>query len=189
VTTAPRRLAGRLGRALLLAAIRFYKRHVSPHKGFACAYRVHTGRASCSTLGYRAVARHGVFRGLGILDARLAQCRLKHEKYGPRPMPRTTPRLPPSQAGFLDCGGCDLPGCDLPGCDLPGCDGDLCDCDCDICDGVDIAEGVADCLLPDRCRDDCRPCDRRRRRDPVRERGRRGRAVEPPPDDDAGAAT
>ena len=28
-------------RALLLAAIRGYKRHLSPHKGFGCAYRVH----------------------------------------------------------------------------------------------------------------------------------------------------
>ncbi|MGN6528071.1 MAG: membrane protein insertion efficiency factor YidD [Burkholderiaceae bacterium] len=179
-------MPGRLARALLLAAIRAYKRHVSPRKGFACAYRVHTRRASCSTLGYRAVARHGVFRGLGILDARLAQCRLKHERYGPKPAHRSTQRLPPSQAGFVDgdCGGCD--GCDPPGCDLPGCDGDF-------CNGGDLVEDVAGCLLPDDCCDDWEPCDRRRRRRaPVRERGRRGPPVasppvEPPPEGDVDA--
>jgi putative component of membrane protein insertase Oxa1/YidC/SpoIIIJ protein YidD len=173
----------RVARALLLAAIRAYKRHVSPRKGFACAYRAHTGRASCSTLGYRAVARHGVFRGLGILDARLAQCRLKHERHGRKPAPRSTPRLPPSQAGFVDgdCGGCDV-------CDLPSCDGDF-------CNGGDVVEDVVGCLLPDDCCDDCEPCDRRRRRrKPVRERGRAGTSVasppvEPSPEDEADAPT
>ncbi|HEX7686494.1 MAG TPA: membrane protein insertion efficiency factor YidD [Burkholderiaceae bacterium] len=162
-------MPSRLARALLLAAIRAYKRHVSPRKGFACAYRVHTGRASCSTLGYRAVARHGVFRGLGILDARLAQCRLKHERYGPKPAPRSAPRLPPSQAGFVDgdCGGCDG----------------------DYCNGGDLVEDVAGCLLPDDCCDDCEPCDRRRRRrKPVRERGRRGSPGASPPVEPSPAA-
>ena len=34
------------------ATIRFYQRRLSPHKGFCCAYRAHTGRRSCF---YRAV--------------------------------------------------------------------------------------------------------------------------------------
>ena len=46
-----------LARDLLLAAIHGYKRHVSPRKGFACAYRVHLGACSCSTLGLRAISR------------------------------------------------------------------------------------------------------------------------------------
>jgi putative component of membrane protein insertase Oxa1/YidC/SpoIIIJ protein YidD len=51
-------------KTLLLTLIRLYQRHVSPRKGFACAYRVHTGCASCSHLGYRAIRRYGVWQGL-----------------------------------------------------------------------------------------------------------------------------
>ena len=37
-------------RALALVAIGAYQRYVSPYKGFCCAYRAHTSRASCSAL-------------------------------------------------------------------------------------------------------------------------------------------
>ncbi len=33
---------------LVLWAIEVYQRHLSPRKGFSCAYRCHTGHASCS---------------------------------------------------------------------------------------------------------------------------------------------
>jgi putative component of membrane protein insertase Oxa1/YidC/SpoIIIJ protein YidD len=119
-TLAGIRLGHDLPRAALLAAIRFYKRRVSPHKGFACAYRVHTGRCSCSTLGYRAIARYGAWQGLGVLRLRLGRCREAFERHRARaPAPRG------AQAGF-----CDVP-CDS--CDLPadGCDNSVCDClDC-----------------------------------------------------------
>jgi len=49
----------KLARGLLLAAIRAYKRHVSPRKGFARAYRVHLGACSGSTPGLRAISRTG----------------------------------------------------------------------------------------------------------------------------------
>jgi putative component of membrane protein insertase Oxa1/YidC/SpoIIIJ protein YidD len=57
--------------ALALAAIRFYQRHISPHKGFSCALRVATGGASCSAYGYAVIARFGLVRGLGLLQRRL----------------------------------------------------------------------------------------------------------------------
>lgn len=56
---------------LVLAAIRFYQRKLSPHKGFSCAYAACTGHARCSALGYRAVRRLGVWHGLSVLDRRL----------------------------------------------------------------------------------------------------------------------
>ena len=62
---------------LALAAIRLYQRHLSPHKGFCCAYRVHTGRASCSSLGYRAIRRFGLWLGLVILHRRLDKVSLR----------------------------------------------------------------------------------------------------------------
>lgn len=119
-------------RSLLLAAIRAYQRHLSPHKGFCCAYRAHTGRASCSALGFRAVRRHGVLAGLAILRRRTYLCGVAHRRHAPvrhRPLP--------GQRGDCDIG-CDLPcdsSCELPSgksvsrlCDLASC------CDCGSCD-------------------------------------------------------
>lgn len=105
-----------MAKALALAAIRFYQKSISPRKGFCCAYAAHTGRGSCSALGYRAISRYGVWRGLAVLDARLEKCGQAHRRRLPR-------GALGRQAGFLDCGGCDAPNCDLPGsCDAPGCD-------------------------------------------------------------------
>lgn len=118
-------------RRLALAAIRFYQRHVSPYKGFSCAYRVHTGHASCSTLGYRAVRRFGLRKGWQLIRQRTRRCGVAHHRFGPAvPLPRPMH----GQRGICDPG-CDLP-CDAGGCDLPSGKGlsRVCDvlscCDC-----------------------------------------------------------
>jgi putative component of membrane protein insertase Oxa1/YidC/SpoIIIJ protein YidD len=112
-------------RQMVLGAIRFYQSYLSPLKGFSCAYRVHTGKASCSQLGLRAVGRYGVLRGAGVLRVRLACCGAEYRKHHPKyPMHHRSQR-----------GACDLP-CDIP------CDGsdfgkalDFCSCcDCGSCD-------------------------------------------------------
>ena len=93
-----------MAKLLALAAIRFYQKTISPRKGFSCAYAGHTGRSSCSHLGYRAISRYGVWRGLQVLDARLHKCGAAHRRQNP---------LGPlvGQAGFIDCcGDCDFPG-------------------------------------------------------------------------------
>ena len=134
-----------LARDLLLAAIHGYKRHVSPRKGFACAYRVHLGACSCSTLGLRAISRYGAWRGLGVLRLRLAQCHLVAEESRARPFVAR-----PAQAGFIDC---DLP-CDgscvdasaCESCELANCAGsDNCGCDYDDC-GWSSATGNGDAV-------------------------------------------
>ena len=115
-----------IARALLLASIRFYRRHVSPRKGFACAYRVHGGGCSCSALGLRAVSRYGAWQGLGVLRLRLRECQVAAEAL------RARRRFVVSagQAGFVDC---DVPcdGCSVgDACDLAACldCGDIGDC-------------------------------------------------------------
>jgi len=118
-------------RRFVLSAIRVYQRYVSPYKGFCCPYREHTGRASCSTVGYRAVRRHGVFSGLGILQKRTHLCGVSHRRYA-----HVRSRPPPRQRGDCD------PGCDLPcDCDLPSWRGFSRVCDvlscCDCCDWPD----------------------------------------------------
>ncbi len=115
-----------LARTLLIAAIRGYKRHLSPHKGFACAYRVRGGGCSCSTLGLRAISRYGAWRGLGVLRLRLAQCHVAAEALRQR---RFIARH--AQAGFIDCDlPCDASCVDGSCVDLSSCGpGDLCSWD------------------------------------------------------------
>ena len=122
-------------RTLLLAAIRGYKRHVSPRKGFACACRVHLGARSCSTLGLRAISRYGAWRGLGVLRLRLAQCRLAAEDRRARSVPARS-----AQAGFVDC---DVP-CDASCVDFSS-------CSCGDLFAADSACEVASCLSCDDC--------------------------------------
>ncbi|RYY64057.1 MAG: membrane protein insertion efficiency factor YidD [Comamonadaceae bacterium] len=90
-----------LSTTLTLAAIRVYQRFVSPYKGFSCAYRCHTGCASCSALGFRAIRRYGVWRGGGILGRRLERCTVAHRRYAPM-----------ARARLKQAGHCDL-SCDL----------------------------------------------------------------------------
>ncbi len=156
-------------KALALFAIRLYKRFVSPYKGFACAYRVHTGRASCSTLGLRAIRRLGVWRGAAVLRRRLEQCGAVHRRHHP---PRARIH---AQAGFID--GCDVP-CDCghgPSCDLPHSCGDH--------SAGRVCNTLSNCVPSDCC--DCSDCsdwgDRIKREEMRRQRKKKGE-VELPPD-------
>lgn len=106
---------------LALWAIRLYQRHLSPVKGFSCAYRLATGGQNCSAYGYRVIGRLGLRAGLALLDRRLLRCGAAH-----RAMSAPAARNPKLhyQRGDCDCGGCDigdLDGCgSCGGCDLPG---------------------------------------------------------------------
>ena len=123
-------------KALALAAIAFYQRRISPHKGFCCAYAGYTSDASCSVLGYRAIRRFGVWDGLAVLDRRLARCGAAH-RIGHRARPIAVPMR--RYAGYIDCGGCDIGGCDGIGCDGPsGGMRSLCD---GFTSGVDACSG------------------------------------------------
>jgi putative component of membrane protein insertase Oxa1/YidC/SpoIIIJ protein YidD len=110
-----------LGVTLALAAIRGYQRFLSPYKGFGCAYRCHTGCASCSALGFRAIRRYGVWCGVGVLRRRFERCALAHRRYSGLARSRL------KQAGHCDLS-CDLP-CDGP--DLHCRDFAICDAPCD----------------------------------------------------------
>lgn len=59
---------------LALWAIRLYQRHLSPHKGFCCAWRVATGGDSCSAYGHRVIARHGLGLGWQLSRRQLRRC-------------------------------------------------------------------------------------------------------------------
>lgn len=111
---------------LALAAIRGYQRFLSPLKGFSCAFRVATGADSCSSYGYRVIARFGVRRGVGLLERRLALCGHVHRRMPPRAVLTRLRR----QQGFCDaCDACDGP-CDCIGAvlDVLSCGADVRDC-------------------------------------------------------------
>lgn len=105
-------------RNIALAAIQLYQRHLSPLKGYSCAYRIHTGKQSCSAFGYRVIDRYGCRLGYLLLRRRLQDCAVaccRPARAEPAtPAPRA-PRGHASQAGFCDLAdvSCDLPSCDL----------------------------------------------------------------------------
>jgi uncharacterized protein len=113
-------------KSFALAVIRLYQSYISPRKGFSCAYRVHTGHASCSHLGARVIRRYGVLCGFKLLRQRMAKCGVAHRRFsgGATRLHR--------QAGFCDLS-CDLP-CDLDAgsaaCDMVS----GCGSPCDGCD-------------------------------------------------------
>lgn len=100
-----------------MAAIQAYQRHLSPRKGYGCAYRLAHGGSGCSGVGLRLVRRHGVVDGLALLRRRLHKCGEAHAAQRARHAAYRRARL--SQRGDCD------PGCDvLDCCDLP-CDAAL----------------------------------------------------------------
>ena len=100
-------------RSAALWAIRLYQRHLSPRKGYRCAYRAYTGGASCSALGARVIRRFGLRDGIGLLRGRLQRCGVAHQR-----LREAAPwRRPPARHR----GDCDF-ACDLPtdvDCNLP----------------------------------------------------------------------
>ena len=109
-----------------LLAIRLYQRYMSPLKGFSCAYRLLTGRDSCSAYGYRVIERFGLKQGLILLRRRLHDCGEQHRAQRERTVSHRTARHQ-AQAGFCDAG-----------CDLPSADCVSADCLCDACDIAEL---------------------------------------------------
>ena len=94
----------------VLAAITVYQRYVSPLKGYSCAFRVRTGRDSCSAYGKRAIARHGLAAGLQLLKRRMEHCGALHRHHMARPVLSARHRR---QAGFCSMADIFEFGCDF----------------------------------------------------------------------------
>lgn len=69
-------------KALLLALIRFYRRHISPHTPPACRFR-----PTCSCYAQEAIEKYGAARGGWLAVKRLARCHpfYKGDWYDPVP--------------------------------------------------------------------------------------------------------
>lgn len=105
-----------------IGLIQLYRRHLSPRKGYRCAWGVATGRDSCSGVGLRAFRRAGFVGGLILLRRQFDRCALAHEVNAPRADGSYRRLLPAGQRGDCDCGAFDCTpdrGCDIT--DLPSC--------------------------------------------------------------------
>lgn len=59
----------RLGSGILVGAIRFYQRAISPHLPASCRYT-----PSCSEYGIHAIRKHGPFKGGWLALRRIGRC-------------------------------------------------------------------------------------------------------------------
>lgn len=120
-----------IGAKIFLALVQMYQKHVSPHKGFRCAYRVCCGGSGCSGLGKRAVRRYGLLKGLVVTKARLFQCaKVAKEIDATNRIMKHAARMSRfgvlGQRGDCDVGlDCDTPDCECPDLNCPdlSCDG------------------------------------------------------------------
>ena len=72
-----------------IGAIDWYRRAVSPYKGFSCAYRVHWGGRSCAGVVRAALVSRGLFGGMCAAALQPFKCyaasRLLAEQSEPEP--------------------------------------------------------------------------------------------------------
>ena len=134
-------------RALGIALIRFYQRHLSPRKGYCCAHRKLHGGASCSQFGLRVLESQSLLLFLPMMRRRFDRCadaaavlQTRHEekeeerKRQSQGTPSCGEPANCHSAGPDPCVGFDcffptsnMPACDslegLQSCDVGGCDG------------------------------------------------------------------
>lgn len=63
---------------IAISAIALYQQYLSPHKGWCCAYRVLTGKDSCSQYARHAIESVGFVAGLALIWTRLRTCGQAH---------------------------------------------------------------------------------------------------------------
>ena len=69
----------RMSRELAAAAITAYQRHLSPRKGFCCAWRHRTGGLSCSEYARRMALRRGLPALWTAMPRQFSRCRMAHQ--------------------------------------------------------------------------------------------------------------
>lgn len=104
---------------LSISGVKFYRKFISPYKGFSCGYSHYTGGLSCSTYGLKQLqSQNNPLEALRLISHRLKAC--SHVTYLFKEDIAIRYSSINKQSGFIDCGGCDTPDCDVT---------DICDCD------------------------------------------------------------
>ena len=63
----------------ILRLIALYKRYISPHKGYRCAYSALHGGDSCSTAIEKIIQSHGTYRSLHLVYRQMINCSNAYE--------------------------------------------------------------------------------------------------------------
>lgn len=112
-----------------------YQRYLSPYKGFCCAYRHQTGRASCSEYARRVVLRGGLAMLVKGLPRQFARCRAAYAAYlAARPARERGRSKKEDKKGkrdwrdYVDCNPCDCISLSPKRCGAGDCDVLPCDC-------------------------------------------------------------
>ncbi|HBC9290540.1 TPA: membrane protein insertion efficiency factor YidD [Escherichia coli] len=116
---------------LILLLIMFYQRHLSPRKGYRCAYSVLYQTQGCSGAVKNIIQQKGVLAGWSEIRQRFADCRLAAQTI--RQKQRLGKSIRKKKNNDCDCTGCD--GAVCRDCHMP----DFCpnipvpdlDCSCD----------------------------------------------------------
>ncbi|PQV62949.1 hemolytic domain-containing protein [Abditibacterium utsteinense] len=133
---------------LILLGIEIYQRHISPRKGWRCAYSVLHGGAGCSGAVKRAVRQQGWCKAALLARQRFRDCKLAAQMLGAQNGTDSggSPGNPPQKrrgwvgdwCDFDPCLWLDLAGhCGTSGAHHAPCDCNSCDaapCDCTPCD-------------------------------------------------------
>jgi len=120
-----------------LKAIDCYKVHISPHKGWRCAYGATHG-ISCSTVVQELITEHGVIDARPFIKQQFDDCREEYNKLLEERQ-QTEESKPTSESnGNRICDACDVHSCTMPfwfptgkssksNCDIVDCDVGGCD--------------------------------------------------------------
>jgi putative component of membrane protein insertase Oxa1/YidC/SpoIIIJ protein YidD len=77
-----------------VAAIDWYRRKVSPHKGFSCAYRVRSGGRSCAGVVRAALVSGGLFGGMSAAARQPFRCYVAWRMLSEQSEPESKPGQP-----------------------------------------------------------------------------------------------
>ena len=58
-----------------IKSIVLYQKHISPHKGYCCAYRYYTGEDSCSEYTKNMIIKLGFFKSIPYFFSRIKECK------------------------------------------------------------------------------------------------------------------
>jgi putative component of membrane protein insertase Oxa1/YidC/SpoIIIJ protein YidD len=65
----------------IILLILFYRRFISPQKGWKCAYAQTTSKGSCSDYGLRFYKRYGLAKGTILLNKQFIRCQISSRRF------------------------------------------------------------------------------------------------------------
>ncbi len=67
-------------KTIIIFFINIYQKHLSPHKGYCCAYKVYHNDISCSEFTKNSIKNVGLFPSISIIKQRFKDCKISSEK-------------------------------------------------------------------------------------------------------------